>query len=245
MADGSTRNVIRREDYREPDWWTRHIELDVDLVPEATTIISRLTLERNAAATGSPALELDGEALVLVSAAVDGVPLPAERLVAVEGGLRVEGLPERCVLEITQRCDPKNNTTLSGLYLSNGIFCTQCEAQGFRRIAFSQDRPDVMSTYRVRITGDKTCPVLLSNGNPLEQGDLPDDRHFALWEDPFPKPSYLFALVAGDLALLQDSFTTKSGRTVDLRIYSEHAVIGQCRHAMESLKKSMKWDEDV
>src|SRR5690606_12341905 len=110
----------------------------------------------------------------------------------------------------------------------------------------SQDRPDVMSVYRVRITGERqTCPVLLSNGNPVEAGELPGGRHYAVWEDPFPKPSYLFALVAGDLALLQDSFTTRSGRHVDLRIYSEQAVIDQCRHAMESLKTSMKWDEDV
>ncbi|HWL71995.1 MAG TPA: aminopeptidase N [Geminicoccus sp.] len=246
MADGSTRSIIRREDYQEPDWWTRRIELNVDLQPEATVVVSRLTLERNAQGSGSADLELDGEALVFLGARLDGVPLAQERIVPTPAGLVVKDLPERCVLEITQRCDPKHNTALSGLYLSNGIFCTQCEAQGFRRIAYSQDRPDVMSVYRVRITGERrTCPVLLSNGNPVEAGDLPDGRHYAVWEDPFPKPSYLFALVAGDLALLQDSFTTKSGRHVDLRIYSEHAVIGQCRHAMESLKKSMKWDEDV
>jgi len=246
MADGSTRSIIRREDYREPDWWTRSIALDVDLQPEATTVVSRLSLERNRQAVGTPDLLLDGEALTFVSAAVDGVPLDADRIERTGSGMAIKGLPDGAVLEIIQRCDPRGNTALSGLYLSNGIFCTQCEAQGFRRIAFAQDRPDVMSTYKVRITGDrKTCPVMLSNGNPLEEGDLPDGRHYAVWEDPFPKPSYLFALVAGDLALLQDSFTTKSGRDVDLRIYSEHAVIGQCRHAMESLKKAMKWDEDV
>ncbi|HEX2529504.1 MAG TPA: aminopeptidase N [Geminicoccus sp.] len=246
MADGSTRTIIRREDYREPDWWTRQIELDVDLQPEDATIVSRLTLEKNDKAEGKPDLELDGEALTFVSARVNGVPLPADRIQRTSTGLRIAGLPDQCVLEIIQRCNPKANTALTGLYLSNGIFCTQCEAQGFRRIAFSQDRPDVMSTYRVRVTGDrKSCPVLLSNGNPLASGDLPDGRHWALWEDPFPKPSYLFALVAGDLALLQDSFTTMSGRTVDLRIYSEHAVIDQCHHAMASLKKSMKWDEEA
>ncbi|WP_027135001.1 aminopeptidase N [Geminicoccus roseus] len=246
MADGSTRSIIRREDYREPDWWTRQIELDVDLKPLETTVVSRLTLERNVKSPAGADLLLDGEAMTFVSASLDGVPLDPQQVERTATGIAVKGMRDGGVLEITQRCDPRNNTALSGLYLSNGIFCTQCEAEGFRRIAFSQDRPDVMSTYRVRITGDrKSCPVMLSNGNPVEQGDLPDGRHYAVWEDPFPKPSYLFALVAGDLGLLQDSFTTRSGRVVDLRIYSEHAVIDQCRHAMESLKKSMKWDEEA
>ena len=247
MADGTTRNVIRREDYREPDWWTRHVDLDVDLVPNATTIVSRLSIERREGVAGSPDLHLDGDSLQFVSATFDGVLLTPDRIETTQNGLVVHGLAERGgTLEIVQRCDPQNNTALSGLYLSNGIFCTQCEAQGFRRIAFSQDRPDVMATYKVRVAGDKqACPVLLSNGNPIEQGDLPNGRHFALWEDPFPKPAYLFALVAGDLALLEDSFVTKSGRTVALRIYSEHAVIDQCHHAMASLKKAMRWDEEV
>ena len=132
-----------------------------------------------------------------------------------------------------------------GLYLSNGVFCTQCEPEGFRRIVWSQDRPDVMSVYRVRIEADEAAyPALLSNGNLLETGQLPGGRHWAQWEDPFPKPAYLFALVAGDLACLADEFVTRSGRTVQLRIYSEHANIDQCHHAMASLKKSMKWDED-
>ncbi len=153
--------------------------------------------------------------------------------------------PERFTLEITSRISPKANTSLMGLYLSNGVFCTQCEPEGFRRIAWSQDRPDVMSVYRVRIEADEGAyPALLSNGNLLETGQLPGGRHWAQWEDPFPKPSYLFALVAGNLACLADEFVTRSGRTVQLRIYSEHANIDQCHHAMASLKKSMKWDED-
>ena len=246
MADGSGRSVIRREDYRQPDWWTRRIELDVDLHPTRTIVRSRLTVERNPEANGTPDLLLDGDGLELIEVRVDGELLPPERRVREPAGLRVIGLAGDCVVEITQACDPKGNTALSGLYLSNGVFCTQCEAQGFRRIAFFQDRPDVMSVYRVRLAGNRrTEPVLLSNGNPVEAGELPDGRHYAVWEDPFPKPAYLFALVAGDLALLQDSFTTMSGRKVDLRIYSEHAVIGQCRHAMDSLIRSMKWDEDV
>ena len=154
-------------------------------------------------------------------------------------------IPERFTLEFTSRINPKANTSLMGLYLSNGVFCTQCEPEGFRRIVWSQDRPDVMSVYRVRIEADEEFyPALLSNGNLLETGQLPGGRHWAQWEDPFPKPSYLFALVAGNLACLADEFVTRSGRKVQLRIYSERANIDQCHHAMASLKKSMKWDED-
>jgi aminopeptidase N len=170
-----------------------------------------------------------------------------------EGGYRSEpdrlvlsGLPERFELTVASRHNPAVNKRLMGLYLSNGVFCTQCEAEGFRRITYYQDRPDVMARFRVRIEADQSAyPVLLSNGNLLETGIDGGGRHWALWEDPFPKPAYLFALVAGNLAHIEDSFTTRSGRQVTLRVYSEAANIDQCHHAMASLKKAMKWDEEV
>jgi len=134
---------------------------------------------------------------------------------------------------------------LSGLYKSGSAYCTQCEAEGFRRITYYLDRPDVMAKYRVRLEADKkSCPLLLSNGNFLEKGDLGNNRHYALWEDPFPKPSYLFAVVAGDLGSIKDTYTTKSGREVTIEIFSEHDNVDKLDHAMESVKKAMKWDED-
>jgi aminopeptidase N len=243
MSQAQTRQPVLLQDYRPPAFLTPSIDLEFVLEPEATRITSRQRFERNR--PGSGELVLFGEDQELESIGLDGVPLPA-------AGYRLEGdrlmlvdPPDQFTLEITSRIDPKANTSLMGLYLSNGVFCTQCEPEGFRRIAFSQDRPDVMSVYRVRIEADKTAyPALLSNGNLLATGELAGGRHWAQWEDPFPKPSYLFALVAGDLACLADTFVTRSGRTVQLRIYSEHANIDQCHHAMASLKKSMKWDED-
>jgi aminopeptidase N len=156
-------------------------------------------------------------------------------------------VPDRpFVLEITASCNPEDNKALTGLYRSNGIYCTQCEAEGFRRITFFPDRPDVLARYRVRIEADKeAAPVLLSNGNLVETGSAGGGRHFAVWEDPFPKPSYLFAMVAGDLAMVEDEFVTRSGRRVTLRIYVEHGKEDRCGWAMQSLKTSMKWDEDA
>ena len=241
MAETTAPQAIRREDYAPPAFTTRHVDLDVQLDPDATQVTATLTLERR----GPGPLELDGEALELKGIELDGVRLGADRF-RIDGERLVIGeLPDRCRLTVHQTIRPAQNTSFTGLYVSNGIFCTQCEAQGFRRITWSQDRPDVMATYRVRLSADKAaCPVLLANGNPVAQGDLPEGRHYAVWEDPFPKPSYLFALVAGDLAVLEDSFTTRSGRKVTLRIYSEHANIDQCRHAMDSLKRAMRWDEE-
>src|SRR5690606_20484120 len=152
--------------------------------------------------------------------------------------------PASFVLEIGTRINPKANTHLSGLYISNNVFCTQCEAEGFRRITYFPDRPDVMAVYRTTIRADRrNYPVLLSNGNLVEQGELPDGRHYAVWDDPFPKPCYLFALVAGDLAVNEDSFPTRSGRKVRLRIFVEHGKEGRTAYAMDSLKRAMRWDE--
>ncbi|MEA3544657.1 MAG: aminopeptidase N, partial [Thermodesulfobacteriota bacterium] len=159
--------------------------------------------------------------------------------------LQISGVPEKFILEIQTQIDPLNNTSLEGLYLTSGNFCTQCEAQGFRRMTYYPDRPDVLARFRVRIEADRKYSVLLSNGNLLEQGELQSDRHFAVWEDPFFKPSYLFALVAGDLVCLEDHYTTMSGRDVLLQVYVEERNGNYCDHAMLSLKKSLQWDEET
>ena len=243
MSQATSRQPVLLQDYQPPAFLTPSVELEFVLDPDATLVTARQRMERNPAGSGE--LVLRGEEQELVAIRLDGVPLPPERYRVNGEQLTLSDLPDACTLEVTSRISPKANTSLMGLYVSNGVFCTQCEPEGFRRIIWSQDRPDVMSVYRVRIEADEAAyPALLSNGNLLETGKLPGGRHWAQWEDPFPKPSYLFALVAGNLACLADEFVTRSGRTVQLRIYSEHANIGQCDHAMESLKKSMKWDED-
>lgn len=249
MSQAPSREPVLLRDYRPPAFATRRVELEFDLDPAATVVTSRQSIERDPKVAGQgarPELVLFGESQELLGLELDGRPLEPDRHRRESDRLVLTDLPDRFELTVRSSHSPAANKSLMGLYVSNGIYCTQCEPEGFRRITFFQDRPDVMARYRVRITADKkACPVLLSNGNPLEAGDLPDGRHFARWEDPFPKPSYLFALVAGDLAVLEDSFTTCSGRDVQLRIYSEAACIDQCHHAMVSLKKSMKWDEDV
>ncbi len=242
-AADEERRVIRLADYAPPAYHTRDVVLDFVLDPEATVVTATQRFERQAA--GPAALVLDGESLELLSIRLDDAPLAADAYTLDSAGLTVHAPPERFTLEIKNRIHPAANTALEGLYVSSGIFCTQCEAEGFRRITWFQDRPDVMTTFRVRIEADKaTYPQLLSNGNPMTAGDLDGGRHWVLWDDPFPKPSYLFALVAGDLGLLEDHYTTRSGRRVALRIYSEHENIDQCHHAMVSLKKSMAWDEE-
>ena len=243
MSQATSRQPVLLQDYRPPAFLTPSIELEFVLDPEATLVTARQRFERNPASSGD--LVLRGEEQDLLAVKLDGVPLAAERYRVEADQLTFADLPDAFTLEITSRISPKANTSLMGLYVSNGVFCTQCEPEGFRRIVWSQDRPDVMSVYRVRIEADEAAyPALLSNGNLLATGRLPGGRHWAQWEDPFPKPAYLFALVAGNLACLADEFVTRSGRTVQLRIYSEQANIDQCHHAMASLKKSMKWDED-
>nr|WP_294505836.1 aminopeptidase N [uncultured Rhodopila sp.] len=234
---------IRLADYTPPAFLIDTVDLTFELGEAATTVVSRLTLRRNPAAPPGSPLHLDGEALTLVAITRDGEPVvPIET----KGGLTIEDMPETCALEITTRISPKDNTELSGLYVSGGNYFTQCEAQGFRRITYFPDRPDVMSRYRVTITADKrACPVMLSNGNPGPVMDLGDGRHSVTWSDPHPKPCYLFALVAGDLVSVKDSFATRSGRHVDLGIYVRRGDEDRCSHAMQSLKTSMRWDEEV
>jgi aminopeptidase N len=246
MADASTPQPTHRRDYRVPDYLVDRVDLDVRLDPAATEVTARLAVRRNpAAGDGLPPLVLDGQELELVGVRLDGEPLGANRYSLDDEQLTIEAPPAAFELEITARTHPDRNTALEGLYLSNGVFCTQCEAEGFRRITWFPDRPDAMAVYRTRIEADRQrYPVLLSNGNLVERGELPGGRHFAVWHDPFPKPSYLFALVAGDLARLEDRFTTRSGRQVLLEIYAAAKDIDKCDHAMASLKRAMKWDED-
>ncbi|MFC7607756.1 aminopeptidase N [Teichococcus aestuarii] len=236
---------MRREDYRPPAFLVEQVDLHIALHPTATRVRARLALRRNPAAPATPALELDGEALTLLSAALDGAPLAADRLHHLPGGgLRIDGMPDSAVLETEVEISPEANSELSGLYLSGGNYFTQCEAEGFRRITYFPDRPDVMARYTTTLEADRaTCPVLLSNGNPDGAGELPDGRHWARWSDPHPKPSYLFAVVAGDLVAVRDRFTTRSGRAVALAIYVRRGDEDACGHAMDSLKRSMAWDE--
>ena len=236
--------AIRREDYTPPPFLIDFIDLKIDLGKESTEVASRLAIRRNPAAASRVAdLVLDGKKLELVSVLLDDQPPTHE---AGPESLTLRDVPDRFVLNVTTRIRPKDNTELTGLYVSKDMYCTQCEAEGFRRITYFLDRPDVMSRYTTTIVADRAAvPVLLSNGNLVASGDLGEGRHFAKWEDPFPKPAYLFALVAGPLEPLDDRFVTRSGREVSLHIYVRPGDVKRCRHAMDSLKKSMKWDEDV
>jgi aminopeptidase N len=235
---------IRLKDYRPPDWLVDTVALDFSLHPTQTKVRATLQLKPNPQAAAAP-LVLDGDAINLVALKLDGVALPAESYVATPDQLTIPQPPNGpFTLEIETLVDPSANTQLSGLYRSNGTYCTQCEAEGFRRITYFPDRPDVMAVYTTRIEADKNeTPVLLANGNLAESGNLPGARHFAVWHDPHPKPTYLFALVGGDLASVEDRFRTKSGRNVTLRIYVEHGKEGRCGYAMDALKRAMRWDE--
>jgi aminopeptidase N len=236
---------VRLKDYRPPDWLIETVDLDVSLHPTATTVRAKLRLKPNSAGAPAP-LVLDGEELKLVSLTLDGKPLPAENFVATPDRLTIAQVPNRPFeLDIETVVDPMGNSQLMGLYRAGATYCTQCEAEGFRRITYFLDRPDVMAVYTTRIEAEKTeATVLLSNGNLIDHGDVPGtSRHFAVWHDPFPKPSYLFALVGGNLACVKDSFTTMSGRNVALAIYVEPGKEERCPYAMDSLKRAMRWDE--
>jgi aminopeptidase N len=236
---------VRLKDYRPPDWLIETVDLDVFLDPTATVVRAKLKLKPNSAGAPAP-LILDGEELKLRSLALDGKPLPDGSFIATPDGLTIAQPPQRpFTLEIETVIDPAANTQLMGLYRAGAAYCTQCEAEGFRRITYFLDRPDVMAVYTTRIEADKAeAPVLLSNGNLIAAGDVPGtNRHFAVWHDPFKKPCYLFALVGGRLARVADTFTTMSGRKVTLAIYVEPGKEDRCFYAMDSLKRAMRWDE--
>jgi len=235
--------AIALKDYRAPDYRISEIALDFVLDPEATRVTATSKVTRSGRA-GAP-LVLNGEHMKLVSAAIDGKQLmPAQYSLDGET-LTIASVPEKFTLEIVSEIAPSKNTSLEGLYTAKGIFCTQCEAEGFRRISYFLDRPDVLAVYTTRIEADKAkYPVLLSNGNLTASGALPNGRHFAVWNDPFPKPCYLFALVAGDLGVLRDEFVTMTGRAIALAIYVEHGNEPKVAYAMDSLKRAMKWDEE-
>ncbi|MZR62169.1 aminopeptidase N [Alcanivorax sp. DP30] len=237
--------TTRLKDYLPPAYLVDSVTLDVDIHDGVTTVTSELALRRNPDAVISDSMMFNGEGLTLRSLALDGKVLEEADYHYENGELTLSRLPEQATLVSVVDIEPEKNTALEGLYMSNGMYCTQCEAQGFRHITFFPDRPDVLSRFRTTVRADKKkYPLLLSNGNPVEQGEE-DGRHWVTWEDPFPKPCYLFALVAGDLACLEDTFTTVSGREVALRLYAEHRDLDKLDHAMESLKHAMRWDEET
>ena len=239
----STKKIIYRKDYTPPPYYVDTVDLRFELDPTATLVTATMRMRANGKTTGP--LVLPGEDLELLSVRLDGTKLTDGEYRYSNGVLQIDRVPETFELQIVNRINPEANTALEGLYRSSGNYCTQCEAESFRKITCYPDRPDVMAVFTTTIVADKdACPVLLSNGNLLEEGDMADGRHFARWHDPFKKPSYLFALVAGDLVVLQDRFTTMSGREVELFIYVEERNREKCAHAMESLKKAMRWDEE-
>jgi aminopeptidase N len=238
-----TTHTIYRQDYAPPAYAVETVDIGFDLDPKETHVSARLGLVRNSASR-SKELVLYGETLELVRLRMNGAVLGKRDYRIVDGTLRIANAPDRITLDIQTVTHPEQNTSLMGLYVSNGNFFTQCEAEGFRKITYFPDRPDVMAKYTVMLRADKRkYPVLLSNGNLIEQGDLGDGRHYALWEDPFKKPSYLFALVAGDLVCQEEKFRLRSGREVLLQIWVEEGNLDKTGHAMESLKNSIRWDE--
>jgi aminopeptidase N len=239
---------VRLADYRPPDWLVETVDLDVLLHPTRTIVRARLKLKPNPQASAPAPVVLDGDELKLRAISVDGTPLAADAYVATPDGLTIPQPPPRAfVLETETEIDPTANTKLMGLYRAGNVYTTQCEADGFRRITYFPDRPDVMAVYTTRIEAEKAeAPVLLANGNLTASGDVAGTtRHFAVWRDPFPKPSYLFALVGGTLGVVEDSFTTMSGRKVALKIYVEPGKEARADYAMGALKRAMRWDEQA
>jgi len=244
LAPSTNPTTVYLTDYRTPDFLVPTLSLKAELDSEATTITATMVFERQG--DGDAPLVLNGEKLTLEYLKVDGLLVDAADYTLTSETLTIKNVPDKFSLEVQTTLQPRSNTELSGLFQSSGNFCTQCEAEGFRRITYFPDRPDVLSVYDVTIVANKaSCPVLLSNGNPQARGDNGDGTHWAKWHDPHPKPSYLFALVAGDLKHISDQYQTLSGKRVELNIYTQSHNIEKCQHAMESLKNSMQWDEKV
>jgi aminopeptidase N len=239
--------TVYRQDYSAPKYFIDEITLTFQLNQDDTLVTARSFYMRNPDQfSGDKSFFLDGHGLELVSVSLDSTQLTALEYSLTASGILIHSVPDTFVFEITTRIFPDRNTELEGLFRSSGNYCTQCEAEGFRKITYYQDRPDVMARFTTRIEADaQSCPVLLSNGNLIEKGSLHAGRHYAVWQDPFPKPSYLFALVAGDLVCLEDRFMTRAGHDVLLQIYVEARNQRKCDHAMQSLKKAMRWDEEV
>ncbi|HEX8786986.1 MAG TPA: aminopeptidase N [Telluria sp.] len=238
-----TPQTIYRKDYTVPSYLVDTVELGFDLDPARTIVANRLTMRRNPDSS-QRAIELYGEDIELVAVRLNGKALGKREYVLDGNLLRIPNAPDQVTLDIETICAPESNTTLSGLYVSNGNFYTQCEAEGFRRITYFPDRPDVMAKYTVMLRADKDkYPVLLSNGNLVDEGDLPDGRHYAMWEDPFKKPSYLFALVAARLVCQQETFALADGREALLQVWVEEGNLDKTDYAMQSLKRSIRWDE--
>ena len=246
-SSGATPSTVFLKDYQPPVYLVSHVALNFQLFETETIVISKLDMSLNQEnKQKNKALTLDGQNLELISIKLDGAEISKNEYILTKENLTVKNLPTEFSLEITTKINPKENKALEGLYLSSGMFCTQCEAQGFRRITYFPDRPDVMSKYEVTVSADKRkYPILLSNGNLIKQGDEGESRHYSTWQDPSLKPSYLFALVAGDLFCKEDSYTTMSGRKVLLQVFVEHENSHKCEHALMSLKQAMKWDEDT
>jgi aminopeptidase N len=246
MRDGTPARTIYLAEYKPPEFLVDTVSLDVDIHPGGTVVRSQLAMRRNPARDDAPAdCVLDGEGLQLDAIALDGASLSPERYSHDASSLTIRDVPEAFTLSVTVTIQPEANTALEGLYVSRGMYCTQCEAEGFRHITFFPDRPDVLSRFTTTVRADRArYPVLLSNGNKVAEGE-DGDRHWVTWEDPFAKPCYLFALVAGDLAFIEDEYVTCSDRTVTLRLYAEGRDLDKLGHAMDSLKHAMDWDERV
>ncbi len=245
MKDAAPK-AIHLKDYKAPDYWIEKTHLVFDLKDDYTIVTATLQVVRNAQSSPSSPLVLAGQDLELVSLHLNEQALSLEEYECDSETLTISKLEQANTLVCVTKIKPQENTSLEGLYRSRTMYCTQCEAEGFRKITYYLDRPDVMSEFVTKIIADKKdFPVLLSNGNLTESGDLESGRHYAVWHDPFKKPSYLFALVAGNLSCVRDSFTTCSGRSIDIHLYVEEKDLDKCDHALTSLKNSMKWDEEV
>ena len=237
--------TIYLDDYTVPTYQVESFDLVFDLGEDSTVVSALAVYQYDPKSNAERVLALQGEALELEEIRLNGEDLAPSAYQLDDKGLTLRNTPDKFTLEVVTRIYPQQNTSLEGLYQSSGNFCTQCEAQGFRKITYFYDRPDVMTLFSTLIRGDKEkYPVMLSNGNLVEQGDYEGGMHYAKWVDPFAKPAYLFALVAGDLEHVSDSYTTTSGREVALEIYTEAHNIDKCDHAMQSLKRAMQWDEE-